>query len=99
MIQGVVLLVIEVTAYDRKRLADDRQEHGLHSDEDNGDEEEEEERSEERLGNGEGVEVEVSEGEGEQRLDGADKAGVGWQYAAEQQVRITCIASSNDWHT
>ena len=83
----VVLLILEVAAHHRKRLADDRQEHGLHSDEDDGDEKEEEDRPEDRLRDLQRVEVEVAESHAEERLDRVDKAGVGRQHAAEQQVR------------
>ena len=41
----VVLLVLEVAADERKRLADNGKEHGLHSDEDDGHEQEEEDRN------------------------------------------------------
>jgi len=62
----VVLLVLEVAAHHRERLADDCQEHGLHSDEYDGDEEEKEERTEDRLGDSQRVEVEVAESHGEE---------------------------------
>ena len=44
-------------------------------------------RTEDRLRNAQRVEVEVAKSEREQRLDCVDEAGIGWQHAAEQQVR------------